>query len=336
MSLARWTTTAFHDEARAWVAEQLADRGMTLTGEWEQPHARPWSSALRFETTDGRVWFKVNGPGTVHEASLVRLIDERVPGLVPEVLAVDAARGWSVSRDGGPMLRETAPPEQLWPAWEGIVARYAEAQLRLADAGPAVLAAGVAEVSPATVPGLLEELTGELAGVPVDQGGLTAEETDGLVAMQPAVRDWCAELGAIGVPDSVQHDDLHSGNVCWGGSVASARIIDWGDTTWGSPLGTMLGTLNSIAWHAGLFGDDGRVDAPEVVRVRDAYLEPFTAYVDRATLVRGVQLARRTGCVGKALSYRAALTGAPQSAHQEMEFPVRAWLLELIVSPAAT
>jgi hypothetical protein len=107
------------------------------------------------------------------------------------------------------MLRTTAPPEQLWPAWEGILARYAEAQLRLADAGPAVLAAGVAEVSPATVPGLLEELTGELAAVPVDQGGLTAEETDRLVAMQPAVRDWCAQLGAIGVPDSVQHDDQH-------------------------------------------------------------------------------------------------------------------------------
>jgi Phosphotransferase enzyme family len=330
MSLARWTTTDFHDEVRAWVAEQLADRGTRLTGEWEQPHARPWSSALRFETTDGRVWFKVNGPGTAHEASLVRLIDERVPGLVPEVLAVDAARGWSVSRDGGPMLRGTAPPEQLWPAWEGIVARYAEAQLRLAEAGPAVLAAGVAEASPATVPALLEELTGELAAVPVDRGGLTAEETDGLAAMQPRVRDWCSELAAMGVPDSVQHDDLHSGNVCWGGSVASARIIDWGDTSWGSPLGTMLGTLNSIAWHAGLFGDDGRVDAPEVVRVRDAYLEPFTAYVDRATLVRGVHVARRTACVGKALAYRAALTGAPLAAHREMDFPVRAWLLELL------
>ena len=330
MSLARWTTTAFHDEARDWVAEQLADRGMTLTGEWEQPHARPWSSALRFETTDGRVWFKVNGPGTVHEASLVRLIDERVPGLVPEVLAVDAARGWSVSRDGGPMLRETAPPEDLWPAWEGIVARYAEAQLRLADARAAVLAAGVAEVSPATVPRVARELVAELATLPVDEGGLGPEQADGLTAALPGLEAVCAELAAVGVPDSVQHDDLHSGNVCWGGSVASARIIDWGDTTWGCPLSTMLGTLNSVAWHAGLFGDEGRVDAPQVVRVRDAYLEPFTAYADRAALVRGVQLARRTGCVGKAVAYRAALAGQPVTAHEEMDFPVRAWLLELL------
>ena len=63
MSVALWTTTAFHDEARAWVTEQLAGHGIAPTGEWEQPHARPWSSAIRFETTDGRVWFKANGPG---------------------------------------------------------------------------------------------------------------------------------------------------------------------------------------------------------------------------------------------------------------------------------
>ena len=88
MSVARWTTTAFHDEVRAWVAERLADRGMTLTGEWEQPHARPWSSALRFETSDGRVWFKVNGPGTVHEAR----IWHRLQGV---------ARDSGVNRGGG-------------------------------------------------------------------------------------------------------------------------------------------------------------------------------------------------------------------------------------------
>jgi hypothetical protein len=228
------------------------------------------------------------------------------------------------------MLRETAPPDDLWPAWEGIVARYADAQVRLADARPAVLAAGVAEVSSATVPELARELTAELAALPVDEGGLTPEQVDRLSAVLPALEAWCAELAALGVPDSVQHDDLHSGNVCWGGSVATARIIDWGDTVWGCPLGTMLGTLNSVAWHAGLFGDEGRVDAPQVVRVRDAYLEPFTGYADRGDLVRGVDLARRTGRVGKALAYRAALTDQPVSAHAEREFPVRGWLLELL------
>jgi hypothetical protein len=72
--VALWTSTAFIDDVRTWVAAQLAPRGARLTGEWEQPHARAWSSAIRFETTSreglgsGRVWFKVNGSGTAYEA----------------------------------------------------------------------------------------------------------------------------------------------------------------------------------------------------------------------------------------------------------------------------
>ncbi len=64
--------------------------------------------------------------------------------------------------------------------------------------------------------------------------------------------------------------------------------------------------------------------------MRDAYLEPFTRYAAHADLVRCVGLARRTGCVGKALSYRAALAEEPLATHAEMEFPVRDWFLGLL------
>ena len=66
MSVETWTSPAFGAQARAWVADRLA-RQLGV-----EPHARPWSSAIRFETTAGRVWFKVNGTGTRHEATLVR------------------------------------------------------------------------------------------------------------------------------------------------------------------------------------------------------------------------------------------------------------------------
>jgi hypothetical protein len=330
MSVELWTSAAFHDEAREWVVEQLAAHGARLTGEWDQPHARVWSSTIRYETTGGRVWFKVNGTGTAHEAALVRVVGERLPGLVPEVLAVDRARAWSLQRDGGPVLRELASPDGLWSRWEGIVARYGEAQIVLSAHRDAVLATGVSEVSPATVPVLARALLDELGSTPVGDGGLSGEEVDAVAALLPELDGWCAVLAGSGVPDSVQHDDLHSSNVCWTGSVETARIIDWGDATWGHPLATMLATMNSIAYHAGVYVDGQPVVAPQVLRVRDAYLEPFTAYADRADLVRYVDLARRTGCVGKALSYRAATAGAPLSVQAEMEFPVREWFLGLL------
>jgi hypothetical protein len=328
MPVEEWASVAFHDEALGWVVERLDTHGMSLVGDWEQPHARSWSTAMRVTTTDGACWFKANGLGTRHEPALLSLLATRVPDLVPEVLAVDVDRGWSISRDGGPMLRSVLDADRSWRPWEGIVRRYAEAQLSLTDARSAVLACGVEERSPRTLPSQARELVEELASFPEERGGLGAEDRQRIEKLLPTFDEWCGELEAISVPDSLQHDDLHSGNVCWPGD-GSVRVIDWGDASWGSPLGTMLGTMNSLAFHAGVYTEGEDVDDPRVLRVRDAYLEPFTGYGGRAELVHGVELARRTGCVVKALAWRAALSDAAPETHAEYDFPVRAWLLDL-------
>lgn len=321
----RWASEPFRDQARSWVASVAGRRGIRLTGVEEQPHNRPWSSALRFGSTAGDLWFKVNGPGTAHEPRLVDVLARLVTDLVPELLAVNAQRGWSLTRDAGPVLRLTAPPTELWSQWEGILQRYAEAQLLLSDHVPELLDTGMAEVSAVSLPGQAASLLKELADLDPETGGLTDQEADSVARRLPDYDAWCAELAGSGITASVQHDDLHSANICWTGSVATARIIDWGDASVGFPLGTMLCTLNSISHHAELDLDD-----PRVLRVRDAYLEPFTAYADHAELVRYVELARRTGCVARALSYQAALVGEPVATHAEYDFPVRGWFLELL------
>jgi len=329
MSVELWSSPAFVEEAAAWVAEVCAGHGLTPTGEWEQPHCRVWSSAIRFETDGGRVWFKVNSSGTEHEAGLVDVLGRLVPGLVPDVLGADVSRSWSLTRDGGPMLRTVASPDELWGHWETLLPRYAEAQLALAAHRDELLATGVSAVGPAELPGLFRMLLDELTVRPPEQGGLTAEQAAGLATTLPEYDAWCAELAASPVPVSIQHDDLHSANVCWNGSMETARIIDWGDASVGHPFGTMLATLNSIAWHAGVFGEDSSIDDPRVVRVRDAYLEPFTRYADRAELVEMVTLARRTGAVTRAMSYQHAFAGEPRAAEAAEDWPVRGWLLEL-------
>jgi hypothetical protein len=323
-----WSSSAFHDDALGWVADQLTPHGLSLVGDWEQPHARAWSTAIRVETTGGRLWFKANGAGTHHEPALLSLLADRVPDLVPQVVAVDVERGWSLCRDGGPMLRTVLSPEESWSAWEDVVGRYAQAQLTLGSARDAVLACGASERSPRTLPAQTRGLVEELAARPGERGGLSAGDRARLEALVPVFDEWCAELAASPVPDSVQHDDLHSGNVCWPAHGVS-RVIDWGDSSWGCPMGTMLTTMRSVAHYAGLYVEGQPVDAPAVLRVRDAYLEPFTAYASHADLVRGVELARRTGCVVKAMSWRAALSDAPAQLHAELGFPVREWLLEL-------
>ena len=332
MSVALWTSTSFVDGAREWVSDRVREHGLALTGAWDQPHAREWSSAISFETTSGeRVWFKVNGGGTSYEPRLVALLGDLVPGLVPDVLAVDDERAWSLSRDAGPTMRAVHPPDELWQHWESLLARYAQAQLTLGAHAEAMLATGAPHLAPLQLVGQFRRLRDEMAALPPERGGLTPEQLAAVDRLAPAYRAWCEELAASPVPESVNHDDLHSANVCWPAEdAAAARIIDWGDASVAHPFGTMLATLNSIAHHAGVFGEEGSVEDPRVLRVRDAYLEPFTELADRASLVRWVWLARATGCVSRALSYEAALGEAPPDVMAAEDYPVRGWFLELL------
>ena len=331
--VALWTSSVFVEEARAWVAAQLAPRGSRLTGEWEQPHARVWSSTIWFETTEGRVWLKVNGSGTAYEAALMALLGELRPGLAPDVIAHDDNRRWSLTRDGGPILRSIVAPDALWPYWERLVPRYAEAQLALAEHRPRLLSTGIADLGPAQLPVEYRRLLAELSARSTADGGLSHDHAAALERLLPAYDSWCAELATSPVPDSLQHDDLHSSNVCWPGNVddlSTVRIIDWGDASVGHPLGTMLATLNSIAFHAGVLHADRWIEDPRVLRIRDAYLEPFTSLGIRKELLRWVTLARSTGCVTRAISWESALQDAPVTVVAAEEFPVRGWLLELL------
>ncbi len=323
MPVELWTSSDFLDDVTGWVEGRAAAAGITLTGEREQPHARPWSSAVRFGSDAGSLWFKVNGPGTAHESALVAVLADVVPELGPEPIATDRGRGWLLMRDAGPVLRSLAEPDQLWDRWAQLLQQYAAAQLELADHVEALLGTGLEQLTPSAMPGRLEGLIDELDETPVEEGGLTTTEAGRLRAVLPQFEEWCAELAASGIPPSLNHDDLHSSNVCVLGS--TMRVIDWGDASVMHPFGTMLATLNSIAWHAATTVDDPRVEG-----VRDAYLTAFDGHGSHADRLRWVEAARRTGCLSKALTYVHALEGESAEAHRELEWPVRGWLLELL------
>ena len=338
------------DDASAWVTGSCADLGLVVLTTGERIHDRPWSDVVARDIregngNEGRVWFKASGIGTRHEPKLISALASLVPDLVPEVLAVDAERAWSLSRDAGPTWRSAVAVADQWPLWEDLLGRYAVAQLALAAHRAPLLAMGVPERSPATLPHQAAELIAELTLLGDGCGGLSAAEAEGLAARLPLYGHWCHDLDGAGIPLTIQHDDLHSNNICLAGPAKSlisdptanrlpavpegrTRVIDWGDASIGHPFGTMLVTLRSIAHHGCC-----EVSDPRVQRVRDAYLEPFTAHAPRAELIAVADVAQRVGAVARALSWRAALLGTPTPVHGEYDFPVRRWIQELLADP---
>ncbi|TDC77578.1 aminoglycoside phosphotransferase family protein [Micromonospora sp. KC606] len=316
-----WTDPRWRDSALAWITDALGRRGRRVTGPVE-PRVRPWSLVWRVPTDGGDAWFKANNPGTRHEAALLAALARLTPGQVLEPVAVDTRRGWALLPDGGPSLRDTLGGGQDLTHWERLLPRYAALQATVAPHAGELLAAGVPDHRPERLPGLFAALLDDTEALLLGTAaGLDSGSYERLRAYRTEFAGLCRRLVEVGVPVSIQHDDLHDGNVFVADD--GYRFFDWGDASVAHPFGTLLVTLRSVAHAHGLDPGD-----PALLRLRDAYLEAWTARYDRATLRETTRLAMRVTVVSRALSWRRALD-TPDPARAEYADAVPGWLGEL-------
>jgi aminoglycoside phosphotransferase (APT) family kinase protein len=273
-------------EHEAWIRAHVEPSGPI-----ERPHEAPWSVVLRVPTREGVVWFKENVAPLAHEAGVTQLLAERLPDRIVELAAVDADRGWLLMRDGGTRLRDLSDSETDWLA---ILPRYAELQLAVVGDVDQLLAAGAPDRRVASIPRLFREL------VEAEAPALDADDLHGLRELARRVDEACAVLSSIGVPESIQHDDFHDGNVFV--DAGNYRFLDWGDCCVSHPFATLRipfeGIVEDTNWSlAGL---------------RDAYLEPFTGLATRSELLQAYNHAWLVAGVTRALKWAPLVDALPQ------------------------
>jgi hypothetical protein len=284
---------------------------------------------MRVPTDGTTVWFKASGPGAAHEGPLLEVFRRHGVGDVLLPLALHPDRPWLLLEDGGPTLRATRPDgtgDHDIAAWERILPEYAALQRSVE--GEAIrdemLAAGVPDCRPSRLPGELARLLDD----DVAWSRITDDERVAADAARGRLRDnlaavdaTVAELEAAGIPASIQHDDLHGGNILVGPS--GDRFFDWGDAVITHPFATLTTTFNSIAHHAGRPADD-----PVFERLRDVYTDAWSDRLPGPDLARVVALARALGCISKSLAWERALTGLEPDEMDGFGDGVAGWLME--------
>jgi hypothetical protein len=294
------------EAALAWAAEQGV-----VAADVTQPHVRPWSTALRLSTADGVVWLKAGAPGTAFEAGLLAaLVSYDAPHLLRPI-AVDVDRGWLLLPEGGRTLRMQLERDPDPEHWQRVLARYARLQ-RCVEGRDLP---GADDLRPERMPAALDGL---LATAGVDETLLPA-----LRELQPRFATWCDELASSAVTATVQHDDLHDGNVFAGR--ADDQVFDWGDACLAMPFGSLLVVLRSAAQRWSLPAEDAMLR-----RLRDAYLEAWTDVHSRAELELLALLATRVAKVGRALAWQRALGAVPVHERGEHAEAVPGWVEELL------
>jgi hypothetical protein len=299
-----WTDAGWLADVKVWLDRQLEDVGLQLTGTVEQPHVRPWSTVLRIPTTGGDVWFKANIPLLAYEATVVDLLAAQRPDSVPGLLATDLERGWMLMADGGKRLREIVERERDLGRWLDVLPGYGQLQIDMATNLDRLLGLGLPDRRLQTLASQYEELIGHVDTV-------TEDESRRLRALVPTIAELCERLASVGLPETIQHDDLHDGQIF----VRDGRYLffDWGDACVSHPFFSMSVTLEGqLAW-----GLDDIEGSEDIAPYRDAYLEPFRNFASWSELQAAYEIALRLGWVCRALNVHRFALGLPAPFGQE-------------------
>jgi hypothetical protein len=289
-----WALPGWYDRAVAWIGGQV-----DVAGPIEQLRTWSISMVLRVPTPNGDVYFKAVPPLFAAEPALTRELGRRQPGRAPTVLAADLDRRWMLMEDfdGDDLSADT---------WEDALQTYARLQLdwiertdRLRDLGcpDRGLAALVAEIDP----------------VLGDRGamlGFSDEELAQLPTAAERVRESCARLAEHELPETLEHGDLHAGNIR--ARIDGFLFYDWSDGCVSVPFFGLVPFFLDVR--------DGRE------RLRDAYLEPWGAHLSEA-----FELAQLPGLFHHAVSYHRIVTATEPRARWEWEQAFPYFVRQLLV-----
>ena len=220
-----------------------------------------------------------------HEAVATQALAELMPDLVPEVIAVDGARGWMLMRDlGAAELGDQ--DESLWH--EGVVA-HAGIQQSWLGRTDELVALGLPVRSLTDLAAQVEAMTEDT----VLLGRMPPDLRERWLATAPTLVESCRRLDEIGPGPTLVHGDFHPWNVAFG--PATTRVFDWTDAAVSHPfvdLATYVFRTQDVAVRR---------------RLVDAYVGAWSTVGSEASLREAAALGLVVGALYQVQTYRALL-----------------------------
>jgi aminoglycoside/choline kinase family phosphotransferase len=324
----RWHDPAWQKQAHAWIHAQANRYSIQITGDITQPHAYAWSTVMRVPSNEGTLFFKATAPETIYEIALTEKLAGWYPDCMPELLALDTARGWMLMRDGGEQLRASVRPTGDITPWEPVITRYAELQIGLAKHVDEILALGIPDHRASVLPALYENLLTDKESLMIDQEkGLTSGEFQQLQNLTPRFEQICADLTAFGIPDSLNHGDFHDGNVL----LKDGRItfFDWGDASLTHPFVSLRTFF--VSMEISLKLDDWAPPTPEMTALLNRYLESWERFATKERLLTAYILSRPVASIVKTLAWHQGISRMPGSVREEYAWIVPEVLREFMI-----
>lgn len=216
----------------AWVSKSLRQRGLRLSGRFEQFNASPTFSLIRFETDGRPVWFKAVGEPNIREFRITLVLSRTCPQYLPRVLAEHAQwNAWIADEAAGVPLSAAE-----FRHWESAAETLARLQIVALPHAHELSAAGARDLRPARLLPLVVPFCEFIAA--------SALRSDSVEAWPPgngnwrqlgaAIEDALCQLDRPELPSTLGHMDLNPENIFC--SIGACVFLDWAEGFTGCPF----------------------------------------------------------------------------------------------------
>ncbi|MEO0376305.1 MAG: phosphotransferase [Cyanobacteria bacterium P01_A01_bin.17] len=299
-----------------WLVHALSTKFGSIQ-QIETVKQRPWSQVYRIRAERGIVYFKICGMGRQHEAKLLQWLQPKYAGIIPEVVALDAEKGWIVMTDGGSPLRELpqskdygdlssaglSSQERLHQHTATLLSNYAELQQHSLAQTDTLLKMHLPDQRLHLLSALVQNLL--LTGI--SENWFTQTLANQVIDTLPIIEQICQDLSDTAYSAALEHGDLHTGNILV--KAGQLRICDWGDAWLTHPFCSLFPLLQDSFSPAGVLTFE-----PNTKKLINAYLNAWTPFAPIETLRTQFIKALYIGIVLRALNIANALVLADEPA----------------------
>lgn len=221
------------EEAQRWIRGAVRNRTCNFTEDILQLSVCGRFALVRFGTEEGPAyWLKAVGTPNEHEFPITKALGERFPNHLPTIVAMrDDWNAWVMEEAGQP-LRDSF----TLPSIERAAIGLAELQRETIDHLDPLRAAGCLDRSIPVLATHLPEIMEYLEDAMNRQTSTKVPriEASRLRELESILRDACSRMQNVGVPDTLIHNDINTGNIL----LTRSRCVftDWAEAYIGNPF----------------------------------------------------------------------------------------------------
>lgn len=232
------------DAIADWAYKSLLKQGYQVISSLEDVQITPWSSVKRLLTDNGTIYLKQTPDLLSLEPTVIQLLKHKFQAAVPEVIAVDKELQCFLMKEGGKQFYHYNKTKDRLELICKAINKYKQIQNHSSECINDFLELKVPDWRLNKIPLLYTQLISQKNVLLKD--GMPVIDIQKLPEFSAQCASLCNDLSKFAMPVTLDHCDLHGGNILVNEKTHEITIIDWGETVITHPFFSLSAFLRSL------------------------------------------------------------------------------------------